>query len=73
MTATTAGSMVAGVQGNTTIAAITATPTLVASLLFFFGVVCPAVWSRKPQRRTAAIKVLNTLIGRSSARPRASK
>ncbi|MFD7590721.1 hypothetical protein ACFV84_35385 [Kitasatospora sp. NPDC059811] len=34
-------------------------------LLFFFGVVCPAVWSRKAQRKKAALNVLNTLIGRN--------
>ncbi|MFD4908658.1 hypothetical protein [Kitasatospora purpeofusca] len=65
MTATTAGPMVAGFQSNTTIAVISAAPTLAVGLLFFFGVVCPAVWSRKPQRQKAALKVMSTLIGRS--------
>ncbi|MFE4973479.1 hypothetical protein ACFRAR_15360 [Kitasatospora sp. NPDC056651] len=65
MTATTAGPTVAGLQGNTTIAVISAAPGLAVGLLFFFGVVCPAVWSRKPQRRRAALNAMNALIGRS--------
>ncbi|MFF2747113.1 hypothetical protein ACFVVA_16385 [Kitasatospora sp. NPDC058048] len=73
MTATTAGPMVAGFQGNTTIAVISAAPTLVVGLLLFFGVVCPAVWSTKPQRQRAALKVMNTLIGRSPTRTPASR
>ncbi|MER8103529.1 hypothetical protein [Kitasatospora sp. NPDC094016] len=67
--ATGAGPVAAGFQSNNTIAIISAAPSLVVVLLFFFGVVCPAVWSRKAQRKKAALNVLNTLIGRSPTSP----
>lgn len=71
--ATSAGPFAAGLQGNKTIAVISAAPSLVLGLLFFFGVVCPAVWSRKTQRQRAAINVMNSLIGRNPGGARASR
>ncbi|MEU6504881.1 MULTISPECIES: hypothetical protein [unclassified Streptomyces] len=41
-------------------------PLLLAALVFlavYAGVVLPAVWSSKPARRTAALKVLGQLLG----------
>ncbi|MGV4987966.1 hypothetical protein ACWC0C_13035 [Streptomyces sp. NPDC001709] len=41
-------------------------PLLLAALVFlavYAGVVLPAVWSRRPARRTAALKVLVQLLG----------
>ncbi|WLW51355.1 hypothetical protein [Streptomyces sp. YU58] len=41
-------------------------PVLLAVLVFtalYAGVVLPAVWSRKPARRNAALKVLTQLLG----------
>ncbi|MFI2199758.1 hypothetical protein ACH47Z_03010 [Streptomyces sp. NPDC020192] len=41
-------------------------PVLLAALVFlavYAGVVLPAVWSRRPARRTAALKVLGQLLG----------
>ncbi|MFD7130218.1 hypothetical protein [Streptomyces sp. NPDC059894] len=35
----------------------------VAFLAVYAGVVLPAVWSRKPARRQAALKVLTQLLG----------
>ncbi|QOV38676.1 hypothetical protein IM697_10025 [Streptomyces ferrugineus] len=40
-------------------------PLLFAALVFlsvYVGVVLPAVWSRRPARRTAALKVLTQLL-----------
>lgn len=42
-----------------------ALPALLAALAFaalYAGVVLPAVWSRKPARRNAALKVLTQLL-----------
>lgn len=63
--ATGIGPITAGLQGNTTIAVISAAPGLILVTLLFFGVVCPAVWSRRTQRQKAALNVLNALIGRN--------
>ncbi|MFI9168224.1 hypothetical protein [Streptomyces lincolnensis] len=41
-------------------------PVLLAVLVFtalYVGVVLPAVWSRKPARRSAALKVLIQILG----------
>ncbi|KOV90519.1 MULTISPECIES: hypothetical protein [unclassified Streptomyces] len=41
-------------------------PVLLAALVFlavYAGVVLPAVWSRRPARRTAALRVLDRLLG----------
>ncbi|WP_369168980.1 hypothetical protein AB5J49_14115 [Streptomyces sp. R28] len=41
-------------------------PVLFAAVVFlavYVGVVLPAVWSRRPARRTAALKVLTQLLG----------
>ncbi|MEU3616047.1 hypothetical protein ABZ725_27480 [Streptomyces sp. NPDC006872] len=64
--ATSAGPFAAGLQGDLTIAVISAAPGLVLGLSFFFGVVCPAVWSRKAQRQKAALNVMNSLLGRTA-------
>ncbi|MFF8968513.1 hypothetical protein [Streptomyces sp. NPDC014995] len=48
-----------------------AAPALFVLLVFaavYVGVVLPAVWSRKPARRRAALKVLTQLLG--ALRPR---
>jgi hypothetical protein len=37
-------------------------PIFVMAILIFGGVVLPAVWSRRPQRRCAAWRVLKLLI-----------
>ncbi|MDJ0343731.1 hypothetical protein QMK19_27250 [Streptomyces sp. H10-C2] len=34
------------------------------SLLLLIGAAAPAVWSRRPARREAALHVLNSLLGR---------
>lgn len=64
---TGAGPVAAGVQGDMTLAMISAVPGVVLGLLFFFGVICPAVWSRKVRRQRAALNVMNSLLGRSTA------
>ncbi|MFD9062907.1 hypothetical protein ACFVZ3_15485 [Kitasatospora purpeofusca] len=64
--ATGAGPIAAGLQGNVTIAVISAAPGLVLVTSLFFGVICPAVWSRRTQRQKAALNVLTALIGRGS-------
>jgi hypothetical protein len=41
-------------------------PALLVALVFlalYVGVVLPAVWSRRPARRTAALKVIAQLLG----------
>lgn len=41
-------------------------PVLFVAFVFlavYAGVVLPAVWSRRPARRTAALKVLTQLLG----------
>jgi hypothetical protein len=41
-------------------------PVLLITLAFvavYVGVVLPAVWSRRPARRTAALRVLTQLLG----------
>ncbi|OPG01934.1 hypothetical protein B1R27_34865 [Streptomyces sp. GKU 895] len=48
-------------------------PLVLASVAFtaiYAGVVLPAVWSRKPARRTAAAKVLAQLLGALGTRGR---
>ncbi|GAB2729905.1 hypothetical protein [Kitasatospora kifunensis] len=65
LAAATAGPIAAGLQGNPTVAAISATPSLVLGLAFFVGVICPAIWSRKAQRQKAALNVMNALLGRN--------
>lgn len=43
-----------------------AAPVLLMALVFlavYLGVVLPAVWSRRPARRSAALKVLTQLLG----------
>lgn len=50
---------------------LTAAPVLLPLLVFlalYVGVVLPAVWSRKPARRQAALRVLTQLLG--ALRPR---
>ncbi|MFF8865391.1 hypothetical protein ACF08B_25380 [Streptomyces sp. NPDC015139] len=45
---------------------LTAAPVLLPLLVFlsfYVGVVLPAVWSRKPVRRQAALRVLTQLLG----------
>lgn len=49
---------------------IAGAPTLGAALLIFFFVVCPAVWSTNPDRQSAALAVLDRLLGRPSERPK---
>jgi hypothetical protein len=43
---------------------IAGAPTFIAALLIFFLVVCPAVWSKSPDRQSAALAVLDRLLGR---------
>lgn len=59
---TSTGALAAGLQGNLTVAAMSAAPSLILGSFFFFGVVCPAVWSRKPQRQKAALEVMTSLL-----------
>jgi len=59
---TSTGALAAGLQGNMTVAAMSAAPSLILGSFFFFGVVCPAVWSRKPQRQKAALDVMISLL-----------
>ncbi len=40
-----------------------ALPTAAVFAALYAGVVLPAVWSRKPARRSAALKVLAQLLG----------
>jgi hypothetical protein len=73
---TSTGALAAGLQDNMTVAAMSAAPSLILGSFFFFGVVCPAVWSRKPQRQKAALDVMTSLLGlaprRSMTRRRGS-
>lgn len=52
---------------------IAGAPTLAAALLIFFLVICPAVWSKSPDRQSAALAVLDRLLGRPSEGPRQRK
>jgi hypothetical protein len=52
---------------------IAGAPTLAVGLLIFFLVVCPAVWSRSPDRQSAALAVLDRLLGRPGDRPKPRK
>ncbi|WP_330240465.1 hypothetical protein [Streptomyces sp. NBC_00525] len=65
---TGAGTLAAGFQGNMAVAAMSAAPSLLLGAFFFFGVVCPAVWSRKPQRQKAALAVMTSLLGTARRR-----
>jgi hypothetical protein len=65
---TSTGALAAGLQGSMTVAAMSAAPSLVLGSFFFFGVVCPAVWSRKPQRQKAALDVMASLLGQAPRR-----
>jgi hypothetical protein len=38
-------------------------PIFVILVMVFIGVVLPAVWSRRPERRCAATRVLRLLLG----------
>lgn len=64
---TGAGPVAVGLQGDMTLAVVSAVPGVVLGLLFFFGVICPAIWSRKVRRQKAALEVMNSLLGRSTA------
>ncbi|MFJ5192475.1 hypothetical protein ACIQCQ_10215 [Streptomyces sp. NPDC088394] len=65
---TSGGSLAAGLQGNMAVATMSAAPSLLLGSFFFFGVVCPAVWSRKPQRQKAALTVMTSLLGTARRR-----
>ncbi|GGZ18217.1 hypothetical protein GCM10010387_08340 [Streptomyces inusitatus] len=65
---TSGGALAAGFQGNMAVAAMSAAPSLLLGSFFFFGVVCPAVWSRKPQRQKAALAVMTSLLGTARRR-----
>jgi hypothetical protein len=41
---------------------VTPTVAFIIVVLVFLGVVLPAVWSRQPDRRCAAAKVLDTIL-----------
>ncbi|MCB5910143.1 hypothetical protein [Streptomyces pinistramenti] len=60
---TSTGALAAALQGSMTVAAMSSAPSLILGSFFFFGVVCPAVWSRKPQRQKAALDVMTSLLG----------
>ncbi|MEU5794895.1 hypothetical protein ABZ800_15460 [Streptomyces sp. NPDC047813] len=51
---------------------IAGAPSFAAALLIFFLVICPAVWSKSPARQSAALAVLDRLLGRQddSRKPR---
>lgn len=48
---------------------IASAPMLGVALLIFLFVVCPAVWSTKPGRQSAALAVLDRLLGLPSDQP----
>jgi len=70
------GTLAAGLRGDIAAASMLAAPILVLGSFLFFGVVCPAIWSRKPQRQKAALTVLTSLLGttrrRNASRRRSS-
>ncbi|MFF9664696.1 hypothetical protein ACF1FY_21685 [Streptomyces althioticus] len=49
---------------------IAGAPAFVVAMLIFFLVICPAVWSKSPDRQVAALTVLDRLLGRPSERPK---
>lgn len=65
---TSGGTLAAGLQGNVAVAALSAAPSLLLGSFFFFGVVCPAIWSRKLRRQRAALAVMAALLGAESRR-----
>ncbi|WP_234440754.1 hypothetical protein [Streptomyces rimosus] len=52
---------------------IAGAPAFGVALLIFFFVICPAVWSTKPDRQSAALAVLDRLLGWPGDRPRQRK
>ncbi len=46
---------------------IAGAPSCAAALLIFFLVICPAVWSKDQGRQSAALAVLDRLLGRPVA------
>ncbi|WP_030812249.1 hypothetical protein [Streptomyces sp. NRRL S-337] len=59
-----AAPIVCAVRQDYTAGLIASAPMLAVTLLIFFFVVCPAVWSTKPGRQSAALAVLDRLLGR---------
>ena len=51
------------VHGSVTFAMVSA---LLLPIMIIFIVICPAIWSRKPARRKAALDVIDRLLGRQS-------
>ncbi len=47
----------------TTLPALPLFPFVLVFLALYAGVVLPAVWSRRPSRRQAALRVLTQLLG----------
>ncbi len=61
-----AGAVAAGLSGDVILVALSAVaPSLICGSFFFFGVVCPAIWSRRPRRQKAALAVMASLLGRA--------
>ncbi|MDQ0386835.1 hypothetical protein J2S54_003655 [Streptomyces sp. DSM 42143] len=52
---------------------IAGAPTFAVAMLIFFLVICPAVWSKSPDRQVAALAVLDRLLGRPSEGPKQRK
>lgn len=64
-----AAPIVSAVRQDYTAGIIAGAPTFAVTLLIFFLVICPAVWSRSPDRQSAALAVLDRLLGRPGDRP----
>ncbi|SEC13955.1 hypothetical protein [Streptomyces sp. 2314.4] len=47
---------------TTSLIVYTALAPLAVFLLIYVGVILPAIWSRRPQRRTAAQRTLTALV-----------
>lgn len=65
-----AAPVVSLVRQDYTAGIVAGAPTFAASLLIFFLVICPAVWSRSPARQSAALAVLDRLLGRPGDQPK---
>ncbi|MGW5132343.1 hypothetical protein [Streptomyces sp. NPDC004135] len=52
---------------------IAGAPAFAVALLIFFLVICPAVWSKSADRQSAALAVLDRLLGRPGEKPKQRK
>ncbi len=62
--------VVSALRQDYTAGLIAGAPTLGLALMTFFLIICPAVWSRDPNRQAAALAVLDRLLGKPAERPK---